>query len=217
MSGRYELEFLPEMSRTLTEAAGMSLPSTVRRALARSAIGLAGEAIRQEAFEQAARLAEAAQALAVKAKEGALARQAVAVAESLPWCREQQKRFLRASEILAETPAHPAANLSAGKYLCFVKQNWDKGLPLLAQGNDDTLKALAQAEQAQLSPSAVEMVKLGDQWHAAAGQVEDMLRPGARHRAAYWYQQALPLLTGFTQNRVSRQIQDLQDPDAGRE
>ena len=36
----------------------------------------------------------------------------------------------------------PPANLTVGKYYCFQKGDWEKGLPMLALGQDETLKAL---------------------------------------------------------------------------
>ena len=45
---------------------------------------------------------------------------------------------------LKENPTDPEANLTAGTYYSFVKNEWDKGLPLLAKGSDPELKNSAK-------------------------------------------------------------------------
>ena len=45
---------------------------------------------------------------------------------------------------LAKDPKDPKASLVLGQYLCFSKGDWEKGLPLLAQGSDASLKGLAE-------------------------------------------------------------------------
>ncbi|MBI3877243.1 MAG: hypothetical protein HY300_15015, partial [Verrucomicrobia bacterium] len=44
---------------------------------------------------------------------------------------------------LAITPDDPGANLAVGQFLCFVKGDWESGLPLLAKSDDNVLKTLA--------------------------------------------------------------------------
>ena len=51
-----------------------------------------------------------------------------------------------AQATLAKDPKDPQANLVVGRYLCFTKGDWKKGLPLLALGSDETLKGLAEQE-----------------------------------------------------------------------
>ena len=48
---------------------------------------------------------------------------------------------------LKTNPTDPEANLVVGKYHCFVKDEWEKGLPMLLKGNDAALKELATAEK----------------------------------------------------------------------
>ena len=46
-------------------------------------------------------------------------------------------------EKLAADPADPAANLAAGRFYCFTRGDWAKGLPLLAKGSDAALRKKA--------------------------------------------------------------------------
>ena len=52
----------------------------------------------------------------------------------------------KAQETLEKTPADAEANLTVGRWLCFYKGDWTAGLPMLAKGSDEKLKALAEQE-----------------------------------------------------------------------
>ena len=86
---------------------------------------------------------------------------------------------------LKEKPDDPDANLIVGKYQCFTKGDWDKGMPMLAKGSDEKWKALAEKDIAG-ADSANEQVKLGDAWWDVS-----------KERAVYWYRLALPGLVGW--------------------
>ncbi len=103
---------------------------------------------------------------------------------------------------LAANPADPAANLTAGQYLALVKLDWAKGLPLLSRSDDAALKALAKREFTQ-PDDPQQQVKLGDAWwDYAKGQPDEILKAGANSRAQFWYQLALPELSGADRERV---------------
>ena len=68
-----------------------------------------------------------------------------------------------AIQMLASKPADPAANLDAGKFFCFVKGDWSKGLPMLAMGADAELRSLAAKELAGGSEADAQ-VELADAW-----------------------------------------------------
>ena len=50
--------------------------------------------------------------------------------------------------VLENDPTNPAANLAAGRHLCLVQGDWDRGLPMLALGSDAELKAAATKDLA---------------------------------------------------------------------
>ena len=104
------------------------------------------------------------------------------------------------------------AILFLGKYYTLVKDQRPRGLPLLAKGGDPTLKALAEAElETSRSAEPAAMVKLADQWMAALPAIEEPMQRLVRRRALHLYETALKGLSGFTQSRVARAIQDLEE------
>jgi hypothetical protein len=60
--------------------------------------------------------------------------------------REAAEKVVPFMEKLRTDPQDPSANLEVGKYLCFFRSDWEKGLGSLARGNNPELKALALRE-----------------------------------------------------------------------
>lgn len=209
----YDLDPAAEMSRTLAAAAEMVVPTAVKKELGVEALRQAQEALGKEDFDLALALAQASHVLALKGRDAATGRQAKSLAEELPERKAQHQQAQQALQTLASDPKHPEANLLLGKYLCFLKDRWGEGLPLLAKGNDPALQALAAAElaaaKAQDEPS--QWIALADQWHEASKSADPTLARHFRARAVTWYKKALPALKGFTRARIERQIAQLEE------
>src|SRR5690606_27927305 len=94
------------------------------------------EALAQDRFE----LIEALQAVALdsarQAKSIELIKQVVARGRERDALRGEYEQVAAARKTLDESPTDPEANLLVGKYSCFVKGDWDTGLPMLALGSD---------------------------------------------------------------------------------
>jgi hypothetical protein len=119
-----------------------------------------------------------------------------------------------AARLLAD-PVNPEANTAMGKYLCFVKGDWDHGILMLALCNDETLKSMAEQELID-SPQPDH---LGDAWWDLAEKEEGTIKRGTKARAAYWYRQALSNaagsgLTGLAKARVEKRLGSLADQSA---
>jgi hypothetical protein len=114
-----------------------------------------------------------------------------------------------AAPLLSADPVNPAANAAYGKYLCFVKKDWDQGVLMLALGNDPKLKAIAQMELDELSPSGPE--QLGDGWWAAVDNDAGIGKSQGQERAAYWYRRALPSLSGLRKDQITKRLATLDE------
>ena len=87
--------------------------------------------------------------------------------------------YRKALNVLENKPTDPAANLAAGRHLCFVKGNWVRGVPMLALGSDAALKAAA-IKDLPGADSADQQAAIGDaSWDVAEtkqGQERDTLQ-----------------------------------------
>ena len=158
-------------------------------------------------------LARAANMLALKGLDSPTAKEAKGLIEEIPRLQQQYDRSLDDAKILAEDGDHPQANLRLGKYYCFSKREpqWERGLPLLARGDDPVLQALAEAEAGVSSAApAADKVRLADRWYDASKSVPDEIRARVDDRARFWYTEALDELSGFTKTRVEKRLEEIE-------
>jgi hypothetical protein len=105
---------------------------------------------------------------------------------------------------LQKDPKDPEASLAVGRYKCLVRQHWETGLPLLAQGSDPALKSAAAQDLAQ-SAGGRDYLAIGDAWwNLAAGsdEYQDVLRA----RALLWYKKAQPDLSGLVRAKIDQRL-----------
>src|SRR5665213_87825 len=98
----------------------------------------------------------------------------------------------------------PQSNFEAGRFLCFVKSDWENGLPLLAKGSDAELKSLALSDQSHPSDLKSIMYIGGKWWKLSMSRHGD--ETPLRERAAFWYRQAVPLANGLELVLAQRRI-----------
>jgi hypothetical protein len=162
--------------------------------LAEQYLQLVDDASTADLYDAAGKAAEQAAKIASGTKNAGLvdlARQKSAEIRTKSAEFGKARPFLKALE---EKPDDPQANLAVGKYLCFVKDDWAKGLPCLAKGSDETLKKLAANDALFAGPGEV----------AAETRLElaDMWWPKSRERALYWYKRAWPNLNPLQKEKV---------------
>jgi hypothetical protein len=120
------------------------------------------------------------------------------------------ERVQLALATLKTDPTDPEANLVVGTYHCFQKDDWKKGLPMLANGSDATLKQLAAAELKKPTVSE-EQAKLGDGWWNFAGTTGGRAWKSSQQRAVYWYRNALPHLEGSAKTNIEKKLKRLDE------
>jgi len=77
-----------------------------------------------------------------------------------------------------------------GRALCFVEDDWQKGIPLLAKGSHAGIRAAAQSELANPT-NAEQQAELGKLWYSAAATAEDPDNWHCYRRARFWLTKAL--------------------------
>jgi hypothetical protein len=114
--------------------------------------------------------------------------------EPIDAAKREQTKAANAARTLQSDPHDPQANLILGSYVCGQMEKWKGGLPFLARSGNAKLAAAAKADLANPT-DANAMADVGDAWWSVADA--DLLDPAAaRRRAAWWYTQADPNLTG---------------------
>jgi len=126
--------------------------------------------------------------------------------------------------VLETKPTDPQANLTVGKYRCFLRGDWENGLSNLALGSDAALKKVAEQEivlpasgddaEGPAPPQA--RADLGNAWWDLADAAAGIEQSAMYARAAYHYRQAAPHMSGLAGMRLKARLKDLasKDPDA---
>lgn len=125
--------------------------------------------------------------------------------------RETKLAYARVTDhvhTLVRSPEDPAANAAVGRYYALLKQDWDRGLPMLARGNDARLKGLAESDLARPADGEAQ-VAIADQWWELAEKSSVATeKTSARMRARHWYESAQPSLGASLQKiRVEKRLQ----------
>jgi WD40 repeat protein len=137
--------------------------------------------------------------LIAAAKEAARRLQSLAVYEAMSKREGEvvrlQKEFARwqpLADRLAKNPADAEANLEMGKYHALIKGNWERGLPMMAQGPKSALQQLAKSDAGgPTTPEGRRVVALGWYMFGTAKSTDPALKTQALLRAHYWYQENL--------------------------
>jgi hypothetical protein len=127
----------------------------------------------------------------------------------------RQRSSLEAADTkLRSSPDDPTANVVAGRYLCFVANNWAEGLRHLAKSNEAPVRAVAQKElsllQKAAGPSADAAKELADAWWAISRQSSQAApADAARSRAAHWYAGSFQAASDLQRGAITARIREL--------
>lgn len=230
----FEIDGLQERLDLLVEA------SKVKGALAADVLDLTvdvgHEALVEERFDIANRAATLSNTVAddidqaAKARPAAPADPAAAAAAAMGPSTEPARRlrqlvndtkrlhqkFEEALETLQKTPEDEKALEIVGKYRCFVRGDWERGLPALAACRDEPLRDLAKREVAldAARPDAVAVFAVAGEWWSFADGVKRSAGlpaetgTSARRHAADLYTKILanledPLDAKLASNRIA--------------
>jgi hypothetical protein len=173
-----------------------------------AAMKLATLAVAREDFEAAARYANLATGSLRRVKDPQFSRDIVVHDREIERLKTRYAVVSKAMETLKDDPDSAAANLTVGQWRCFVRGDWEKGLPYLAKGSWEDVAHLAKQELAKPAVAA-KQAAIADGWWALAEKDRSETKAAFRARALRWYKLASPGLSGLEKVRVDKQIETL--------
>ncbi len=123
---------------------------------------------------------------------------------------EEDIRVRPFEEKLKENPNDPTANFELGKYWCFVRAHWLKGLPYLSRSGDPVFGPLAKADLNNPSEPK-KMLKVAEDWNQAAKAKKGEVRALLQRRSYQWYQRAASRSEGASKGIALVRIKELKN------
>ncbi len=117
-----------------------------------------------------------------------------------------QVKYIAALSTLLDKPSDPTALLAVGKNKCFLKNDWDGGLPMILGGSDAGLKKVAELELT-MPTDPVKQTAIGDGWwDLSERESSKPAKLAMQLHAKSWYEKVLPTLTGINKMRVDKRV-----------
>lgn len=199
--------FLADALRRLTQTAesadDCALGFDRCRALAEQAVGA-------DEYDAAEKLAAIGKLFAGRSRDAAL----VARAQTLAHNADEVRAAFMALHHKRGPHANPepADTTAEGKFLCFMKGQWNRGLPLLASGRDSNLQRLA-AEELSKPTDGQRIVQLAGQWLNLSQRERGIAATHVREHALQLYREAAGSDNGLAKLQAQRRTAELQSAE----
>ncbi|MCH8923061.1 MAG: hypothetical protein IIA67_07935 [Planctomycetes bacterium] len=205
MSQRFDVDALAMRSEAAVQSLAAKVPADQRQQAARHALLVVRDFHAADRYKESRRMITGVLRAASRLKDKQMAADARQLRVDGEALAKRYAAVRPAFETLKTEPADPAANTRAGKYLCFVKGDWKRGLPMLAKGNDALLKDLAVREQRGVDKHD-EQLAMADAWWKVAEEQPSRAGNEVRRHAAVWYRGTLSNLSGLDKARVQKRL-----------
>ena len=208
LAERFEVDGPALKRQTLIAAATAPRTPTAAQSLAAACLEAMDTAAAAEQYDVAMQYARAAYAAAGKARDAAMVKDVVDRGRAVVALQREAAEAQAARAVLAKTPDDRQANLTCGRYACLVKNDWSRGLPMLARGSDASWQKLAEQELAA-PVAAVAQVELAEQWARLAEGESGPAHAALVEHAASWYRKALATVQGPQKAKIIARLAEL--------
>jgi len=191
---KFQIDPLPPRLNAITDVAKVARPADAP-AILTEARRLLREAQDADRYDLALQTHELALSIARVQGDRAELNRLQQQRQSLELSKASFDKLPAALAALQSNPNDATAHEQVGKYLCFVKNRWDEGLPHLVRAADIKLRVIAAIDLTdQRSPQ--ETLSLGDQYWELAGSAKPPSKRGLHLRAVHCYETAARDLAG---------------------
>lgn len=200
IQGIVDCKVLEVAEKILERAALANRQPEMHAVLAEGYEALSERLVDEDQFDAAVHAGEVMEKLARSSANPELLARAQLRRRQLSDLQKASGTYRSAMKTLEQRPEDGAASLQAGRFLCFHKRDWEKGIPHLARGSDAALRSVAELELR--NPSDPETTAaLGDVWWGLGAKAGTM-KPSYQDRAMFWYRKAWPQSQGSIRDRL---------------
>jgi len=186
LDSRFKIDATAMKVEALLTAAKEARSRVHSHAIAEEAIALIVAALAKDDYATAERVANAGQGAARESRQADLVRRYIALRREMDRIFRAYDAILPALRTVEQRPTDPGANLAVGRFLCFVRGDWRRGVAMLALGNDEQLAPVAKKELKKPA-TAEEQIAIADAWWKLAESAEEAEAKALMRHAAVWY------------------------------
>lgn len=139
-AGALKLALLEKVSKT-------ALDPGEARSLGDVCLAVAADRVGADDYDRAMKALQIADGAGRAAKDAGFAAQVKLRAGEVTALKTEYSKVRPAEKILQDKPGDAAASGLLGRFRCYLKRDWDRGLPLLAAGPDGPAKSLAALQE----------------------------------------------------------------------
>ena len=211
----FEMNLVEQKLAWLDTATKFTSNTTDAALLAEEASNLFEVALAQDDFDACRDLNGLFAALAKKSGDEKLIQKVPGFRDRFEASRKAYGKIADHLHVLLRSPDDLTANQEVGKYLCFVKRQWEAGSAHLARGSDGPLKQVASLEQQRPTSTDAQAI-LGDTyWSLSETPYFSAHEAALRDRAVYWYRLALPQQPdGLRKALIQERLRLAEEPSA---
>ncbi len=209
MEQRFQMNGLSDRADLLTQAGSFARTAGKKGDLVGFCLKAGFGAIAIDDYSTASRLAALARTIAQNGNWPRLLKETEFLDSEMTRCRDAFEGVKQFKEILQNKPADIAAAFAMGKFLCFVKNDWDTGLPLMARAaHDETLKAALDAEINERPKTPDKQIALAGLWHNLSASAAGDDKVSYLRRARYWYLKCIASSDETDRPRLQQQLDE---------
>ncbi|MBS0209057.1 MAG: hypothetical protein JSS27_08905 [Planctomycetes bacterium] len=205
-------EFVTKVA-VIKDATPTITSAEANRELCEAALKLLSKLLDADRYDLAKEVSDLASEAARKSKDMSVAKRVRTQAKE---AEDASIRYVAAKasmDALIQNSTDPKASQVVGEFYCYFKANWAKGLPFLALADDSQIKSLAEQDLAEPN-SHTARAKIGDGWWSLSETEDGVAKANLQRRATYWYQKAMPELSGLTKAKIEKRLASIASPTA---
>ena len=172
--------------------------------MARAALRAMEESIAVDDYTNARRFLAVANATSKQSADPRLVARTDVLRERLRVLIESYGNTVAARRTLAEAPDDPVANAVMGRFLCFSKADFARGLPHLSHSNDE-LSGLA-IRTLNVANDANGLLDVANGWWTVAEKLSGMEQSIVFSYAVAWYKKAEPRVSATQREHVRQRL-----------
>jgi hypothetical protein len=177
--------------RKFSEATNTRSVSNVEHgAMLARLVSVINAGIRRNDFVQAGVMARLARDISGMSRTSTVSRNLYRLDNLLKLSKQEHQKAMEHLEAFRLDPGAKDRGAAYGRFLCFIKGDWDMGLPLISAADSGDLAEVARMDQRGGRDSG-EQLAIADAWWELGLRANGVYRRGAQERAVLWYSQAI--------------------------